>query len=109
MNRFVLLVDEDYDCYTVTVAHTVETELSREELLADMRAYGEGVVAAWNTRPTTECPHPQIPKGSYTIPGSVNGHITPEAFILSGVGAYSYSLVMPRLLTVDEWFAEGRR
>lgn len=96
MNRFVIVAEEDYDCYTVPVPHPLETEMTREEVLAELVELGELVRERWNDRN-----HPP-----YRRPIAVAGLPLDESSFLANVGPAIIKI--PLVCTVDEWFEESK-
>lgn len=118
MNRFVLIKDEDYDCYTVPVAYPVETELSYHDLLGVIRAHGEKLIEAQNAPPDPVTKYRYTPKELewFEVPGSKatieDIQFWGESIQLGDTSRdggwwWGYKLKMPELLTIDEWFARA--
>lgn len=99
MNRFIVIVEEDYDQYTVDVTYPLETELSREDLQEILREYGQNVVAKWKDKTSfTTCPPLRLV--------GMRRPIDDVSFL--GSGFPNYNVKIPLVLTIDEWFAQEK-
>jgi hypothetical protein len=108
VNRFVVLREEEYDQYTVEVAYPIETPLSREDLLGEIRTFFDNLTEKG-----------RLPIPDY-YPPRINDHLD-----LGGTGfmvyyndltqvkgsddgkSYYWDYHPPTILTVDEWYDRG--
>jgi hypothetical protein len=99
MNRFVVICPEEYDQYAVDVPHAIETALSREDLLDELRTFFVEMVRRWDRSDT----HLLDLGGT----GLMIGQDQIGAFSHRAVNNIIYEPL--RILTTDEWFEEERR
>lgn len=102
MNRFVIELPEEYDCYTVDVSYPIETGLTREELLDELSLFYEEA-----TKDRAE----EEERRFYTkhvldlggIGVMVDDHqVTFDKWM---PGEIIRVFMAPKIMTVEEWFA----
>jgi hypothetical protein len=90
MNRFVIMVREEYDMYSPLVPHPILTCLSRGEIVTAMTDFAE-----------------VVREGGFSGPAKLDLFGGGVVFYpLDLVDVFSRCLTIPQVLTEDEWFDE---
>jgi hypothetical protein len=111
VNRYVILVPEEYDQYEVDVPYPLVADKLREDIVADIRAWYDGLPAATRDGEEGRKGYENLGK-FYQVPGSMPGARLQPIHMEetdSQRPPYVYRFKPPTILTVDEWFAEAGR
>lgn len=101
MNRFVIIIEEDYDCYTVDMPHKIITEKSLEEIKQELSEIGKTIVS---DNGKVDERYGKINFMGFEIYHSnFIGDSTTNTLPVEGY--YKHERRIPIVYTVDEWFS----
>lgn len=108
MNRFVLIAEEEYDCYSVEVPYPFETELSLEEIRKQLLEFAEACLVAEEvnrSRQTAHDPYIRLKDASFDgCKAAISAWSSLRWKQIDGGSTEPYPYPA-RVLTIDEWFA----